>query len=150
MRMKSKYLKRWNLPPYGVKLDSIKSKPYPVLIAILFLGAALISLNQKVIGIAILVLACYQLGIGNNSVLCEFYDRYVVFYSTQDPDGCYILFWQDVSKWQYQCGLMQDTLRVLLKDGSKIEFSSLSRRKVEQYFRKYVPDVETPVTKQHV
>ena len=79
MRMKSKYLKRWNLPPYGVKLDSIKSKPYPVLIAILFLGAALISLNQKVIGIAILVLACYQLGIGNNSVLCEFYDRYVVF-----------------------------------------------------------------------
>ena len=58
MRMKSKYLKRWNLPPYGVKLDSIKSKPYPVLIAILFLGAALISLNQKVIGIAILVLAC--------------------------------------------------------------------------------------------
>ena len=126
MRMKSKYLKRWNLPPYGVKLDSIKSKPYPVLIAILFLGAALISLNQKVIGIAILVLACYQLGIGNNSVLCEFYDRYVVFYSTQDPDGCYILFWQDVAKWQYQCGLMQDTLRVLLKDGSKVEFSSLS------------------------
>ena len=45
---------------------------------------------------------------------------------------------------------MQDTLRVLLKDGSKVEFSSLSRRKVEQYFRKYVPDVETPVTKQHV
>lgn len=150
MRMKSKNLKRWNLPPYGVKLDCIKSKPYPVLIVILFLGVALITFQQKVIGIAVLVLACYQLGVGNNSVLCEFYDRYVVFYSSHDPDGCYILFWQDVAGWRYQSGLMQDTLYVLLKDGTKLEFPSLSRRKVELYFRKYAPDVEAPVSKQHV
>lgn len=143
MRMKSKKLKRWNLPAYGVKLDCIKAKPYPILFGILIFGAALITLNQKVLGIAILVLACYQIGVNNNQVLCEFFDRYVVFYSSHDPDSCYILFWQDVAQWHYQSGFMQDTLYVLLKDGTKLDFSSLSRRKIELYFRKYAADLET-------
>lgn len=150
MRMKSKKLKRWNLPAYGEKLDCVKSKPYSILIMIVLIGLALISIDQKVIGIAIIVLACYQIGFANNQVLCEFYDHYVVFYKTQEPDECFILFWQDVAKWQYRCGWMQDELHVILKDGTTMDFCSLSRRKIERYFRKYVPDVEMPITKQHI
>ncbi len=150
MRMKSKKLKRWNLPAYGEKLDCIKAKPYPILFGFLVFGAGLISLNQKVIGIAILVLACYQISINNNQVLCEFYDRYVVFYNSQDSDDCYILFWQDVAQWQYQRGWMQDTLHVLLKDGTKLDFTSLSRRKVEHYFRTYAAELEMPLIKTHI
>lgn len=72
MRIKSKHLKKWNLPGYGTKLDCVKSKPYPVLFAFLAASVILFSLNQKVIGIALLALTCYQLGVGNNSTICEF------------------------------------------------------------------------------
>lgn len=150
MRIKSKHLKKWNLPGYGTKLDCVKSKPYPFLFAFLAASVILFSLNQKVIGIALLALTCYQLGVGNNSTICEFFDRYVVFYDAQDHDGCYILFWQDVAQWQYCCGIFRDTLSVTLRDGTSLTFNSLSRRKIEHYFRQYVPDVEMPIGKQHI
>ena len=74
----------------------------------------------------------------------------MVFYDAQDHDGCYILFWQDVAQWQYCCGIFRDTLSVTLRDGTSLTFNSLSRRKIEHYFRQYVPDVEMPIGKQHI
>ena len=50
MQLKSKILKKWNLPSYGVRLGKITSKPYPILIAFLGGGVILILVRQPVFG----------------------------------------------------------------------------------------------------
>ena len=150
MQLKSKILKKWNLPSYGVRLGKITSKPYPILIAFLGGGVILILVRQPVFGIAVCALSFYQLCIGHNDSLCEFYDQYVVFYSPKEPDDCYIMFWEDVAEWKYHSGVTHDTLHVLLKDGQVLDFSSLSRRKTEHFFRRFVPQLKSSVHKQQV
>ena len=71
MQLKSKILKKWNLPSYGVRLGKITSKPYPILIAFLGGGVILILVRQPVFGIAVCALSFYQLCIGRNDSLCR-------------------------------------------------------------------------------
>ena len=73
-----------------------------------------------------------------------------MFYSPKEPDDCYILFWEDVAEWKYHSGVTHDTLHVLLKDGQVLDFSSLSRRKTEHFFRRFVPQLKSSVHKQQV
>lgn len=150
MQMKSKMLKKWNLPSYGKKLDQITSKPYLFLLLLALCGVVLFLWGHAVIGVVVVVTAGYQFCVGQNLILCEFYDQYAVFYPEAGSDECFLLFWEDVAGWQYQSGWMHDTLKILLKDGNSVEFASLCRRKMEHYFRQCAHIEPSPVPKQHV
>lgn len=137
MNIKSKNLKIRNLPKNNKRIDKINSKPYLALIIFLVSGIAIFSVSY-LIGLLICALCLYNLCFIRNMILTEFFDDYAVFYNTQKKDECFILFWQDIAKWKFQKQRSDlDILEVHLKDGRKVTFQCVSKRKTLNHFHKY-------------
>lgn len=138
MNVKSKILKIRNLPCDGKKLDTISSKPYMFICFLLSLGVLLLCTDYYLIGCIVTIFAAFYLFFVKNIKLIEFYDKYVFFYTNNGSDECFVLFWEDVERWEIVKGKgALDTLEIMLKNHQSVSISCVSGKKIEKYFVTY-------------
>lgn len=151
MSIKSKILKIRNLPCNETRLDTISSKPYTFICALLALGILLLCSSYYLIGVVVAIFSAYYLVAVKNVKLVEFYEEYAVFYLNNGKDECFVMFWEDVSQWEITGSRMDlDTLCVTLKNHQTISIRCVQRKKIQKYFQMHTCLKETSaVTKQH-
>lgn len=136
--MKSKILKIRNLPTDGKLLDRVTSKPYLFIVFFIVVGVIFLFTPFYLLGIVLCILFLYNLLFVKNITLIEFYDAYVFFYLNNGKDECFVLFWEDILKWNYtQHRNRLDLLQIHLKNNESITMKCLSRKKILKYFHKY-------------
>lgn len=151
MNVKSKILKIRNLPCDGTKLETISSKPYVFICFLLLMGIVLLCSDYYLFGCVITIFAAFYLFFVKNIKLIEFYDRYAFFYTNNGKDECFVLFWEDVEKWEIIKGKSAlDTLTITLKNHQSVTISCVSSKKIEKYFQKYTAGKQPcKIHKQH-
>lgn len=139
LNIRSKNLKIRNLPKDGRQIDQINSKPYVFLISFLVMGILLMLCKSYLLGTILLALFLYNFCFVKNSVLIRFYEEYVVFYNhANKKDECFLLFWEDIAKWQYVRTRSDfDELQITLKDGKKVTIKCIGKQKTLRYFKRY-------------
>lgn len=139
MNIRSRNLKIRNLPKGNKRIDRINSKPYLFLGLFLVMGAALILCRSYLLGSMFVILFLYNFCFVKNDILIEFYDEYAVFYHYDNrKDECFILFWQDVAKWQYvHTKRDYDEIEVWLKNGRQVTIKCISQHKTLKFFKHY-------------
>lgn len=139
MNIRSKNLKIRNLPKGNRRLDQINSKPYVFLGLFLVLGVTLFLCRSYLLGSMFIILFFYNFCFIKNDILIEFYDEYVVFYHYNNrKDECFLLFWQDIEKWQYvHTKKDYDQIEVWLKNGKQVSIQCISQHKTLKYFKRY-------------
>ena len=140
MKVKSKCLKIRNLPADGEYLGHVNSKPYLFIFVCLAIGVALLPTIFYMVGILMCLVFLYCLIFVKNIKLIEFYTQYAFFFLNNGNDECFLLFWDDVAKWNIESQRNDlDILHIDLKDGQTISLKCLGRKKIVRYFEKYVP-----------
>lgn len=137
LNIRSKNLKIRNLPKNNKRLDQVNSKPYLFLIIFFTLGVSLLLCKSYLIGTVVTVLFLYNICFVRNSILIEFFEEYVVFYNTTQKDECFLLFWEDIAKWQYKNTKVDfDILEITLKDGKQVSIKCIGKRKTLRYLKR--------------
>lgn len=139
MNIRSKNLKIRNLPKGNQRLDQINSKPYLFLGLFLVMGTALLLCKSYLLGSMFIILFFYNFCFVKNDILIEFYNEYAVFYHYNNhKDECFLLFWQDIAKWQYvHTKKDYDEIEVWLKNGRQVCIKCISQHKTLKYFKRY-------------
>ena len=151
VNVKSKILKIRNLPKDGKRIDHVNAKPYLFIIVCLIVGVALLFTKIYFVGIVITLLFLYYFVFVRDVVLVEFYDQYAVFYLNNGKDECFLLFWEDVVKWEIINNRNDlDHLNIIMRNQESITLKCLSKKKVAKYFGQYTGNTDCEVTKQRV
>ena len=144
MNVKSKILKTRNLPKDGKKLDSIGTKPYMIICICIVLGFFLLFTRFYLFGIVLVILFLYYLLFVKNVVLIEFYDQYAVFYLNNGNEECFLLFWNDILKWNISESRNElDELHIVLKNREHVDLKCLGKKKIKRWFSQFVDDEKT-------
>lgn len=139
MSVRSKMLKIRNLPKGHRRLGSINTKPIDLFIAVLAFGVVLIAVKSLFIGTFLIAFSLYNILFIRGDCLAEFYDDFVVFYHVNShKDECYLVFWEDIDKWQVLKNRKHyDELIIGLKNNTIVRFPCVSKIKLARYFRRY-------------
>ena len=118
---------------------------------LLSLGVLLLCSDYYLVGCVITIFAAFYLFFVKNIKLVEFYDRYAFFYTNNGSDECFVLFWEDVERWQIIKGKSAlDTLEITLKNHQSVSISCVSSKKIEKYFTQCIEKKEScEIHKQH-
>lgn len=136
MNVKSKVLKIRNLPSDGQKLDTISSKPYAFILVLFSAGIILLCTEYYLIGAIASIFGGYYLFFVKNVKLIEFFDRYAIFYMNNGRDEAFVLFWEDVQRWEFvPCKSELDTLTITLKNQQSVSIKCVSKKKIEKYLK---------------
>lgn len=141
MTVRSKILKIRNIPKGHRRSGTINSKPLALFIVVLGLGILLVAVKRNLlIGIFLIVFSLYNILFIRGECMVEFYDEFVVFYHVNSQkDECYVLFWEDIAKWQVARNRKDyDELNIELKNHTTIKIPCVSRIKLDRYFKRYV------------
>lgn len=138
--MKTKEIKRYNLPVDRTIIKRIDAKPYELLAILVFI-ALVISLNDHwyfgggfaFFGILIFVVM-------PNRLLIEFTDEYLVLYNHVNSADCMIVYYDDVVSWRYNVGFKEDELIITLSDGSTQKIEAFSKLTFELAMNKFLKD----------
>ena len=151
MVVKSKVLKTRNLPVDGKLIDHCNAKPYLFILLAISIGALLLMTRFYLIGFVILCFFLYYLIFVKDVTLIEFYDKYAVFYFNNAENECFLLFWEDVEKWQVHSSRKDfDQVEVTLRNQQVVSLKCLERKKLERYLTTYTnANTETVMSKQH-
>lgn len=147
MNVKSKILKIRNLPKDGKRIDHVNAKPYLFIMVCLIIGIVFLFTQLYFVGIIISVLFLYYLVFVRDVVLVEFFEQYAVFYLNNGKDECFLLFWEDIVKWEIINNRSDlDHLNIILRNQESITLKCLSKKKVAKYFMQYAINSESEVT----
>ena len=144
--IKSKRLLSRNLPVDRVIELKINSKPYLGLSLFVLLGVAICFTGYWIFGVIIFTLCLLGLLFIKNQVTTEFNQEYVIFYSEGNSEECFIIYWEDIERWQVlseKTGL--DFIRIQLKNGEKLAYKIFAKNKAVKYFEKLAPNPEESV-----
>ena len=143
MDIRSKKLKTRNLPEPREAIDQINAKPYVFLILFLFIGLYMFFTSNYLMGIFMMAIFLYYLIFIKNKVVTEFYEDYIVFYNEKEMEECYIVFYAEIKSWVYLPGRFDtDRVEITFKDGKRVAFDSLSKRKMKRYLDQRVGEME--------
>lgn len=138
MLVKSKSLKRRNLPKGNNALAKINLRPNLLFQIILASAVILMIQNNLIIGLGLLGFSGYNLFFTKNKYVVEFYDEYVVFQLDNFEDEVYIVFYSEIESWQYhQLNKGIDSVEVQLVNLDKLTFNSYDRRNMKRYMKKF-------------
>ena len=142
MDIRSKKLKTRNLPEPREAIDQINAKPYVFIALFLFIGLYMFFMTSYLWGVFMIAIFLYYLVFVKNKILTEFYEDYIVFYNDKDEEECYIVFYNEIKSWSYEVGrFATDTVQITFKDGKRIAFDCLSKRKMKRYLNEHVGEM---------
>lgn len=138
--MKSKEIKRYNLPEDRILLGIIDAKPDTYLLIFFFIGLIFLLLKEYTIAIIFLSISILSLIFLPKRVLIEFYDSYLVLYNHASKNDCEIIYYNEVTKWRYNYGVSYDELQLLLIDDSMHSVDGFSRIVYESQMNRFLKD----------
>lgn len=151
MNVRSKILKIRNLPKGDKRIDHVHAKPYVFISICLAIGIGLLCTRFFLAGIIVTLIFLFYLIFVRDMILIEIYDQYAVFYFINEKDECFLLFWEDIEKWEVINSRTDlDVLNITLHNHEMISLKCLSKKKVIKYFVKYTNEEQQKVTKQHM
>lgn len=138
--IKSKELKRYNLPEDRILLGIVDAKPNGSLFVIFMFGMILIVAKAYIYGIltaSVCVLAFLFLP---RRIMIEFYGQYLVLYNHANKNDCEMIYYDDVLKWKYNSGVYYDDLEITLVDDSVHIIDGFSKVEYETLMNRFLKD----------
>lgn len=145
--MKSKELKSYNLPDNRLYNSSIEAKPVVALSILMIIGFTIMFFGFYIYGIGIFILASFSLLFLPNHKIIEFYDEYMIIYNKARRDECNIVYYDDITSWEYATFMYKDELIISLKDGTLQKVNAFSKKLFEKELNKYKPKKKDKTTK---
>lgn len=138
--MKSKEIKRYNLPSDRVVTRTIDAKPYELLLVFVLIGMYITFYNQWYYGGIFTLLGFLILFILPKRVLVEFTNTYMILYSKVNSPDCMMVYYEEVASWIYHVGLYKDELQINLIDGTTQTVEGFSKFTFELEMNRYMGD----------
>lgn len=140
VRMQSNRLKCRNLPDDYLPIDQMTNKPTEILVISAISGLVLLMDEDLLfMGSIVLFMSIYSLIFSRSVILIEFCKDFVIFYLDEKREECYVIYWNEIIHYEYKSNhFNSDVIKIVLLDGTKLEFKCLSRRQVLKYFKNYV------------
>lgn len=138
--MKTKEIKRYNLPNERMIIKKIDAKPYELFI-VFFLISILLVVNTTWYyggGLALMIVIVFL--IMPNRILIEFTNEFLVLYNKGNSSDCYIVYYEDVVSWKYNVGFKDDNLAISLIDGTTLKIEAFSKIQFEHYMNRFLKD----------
>lgn len=133
--MKSKKLKIRNLPKNEKQIDHITAKPMGILFGSVVLGFILFFTKYYLIGTILFAMFFYELVCVKDYELVAFYETYAVFFIDKKKENCYIVYYDDILKWDYKTKWNSyDKIDLVFKNGNEVELRCMEKRKFKKYF----------------
>lgn len=145
--MKSKELKRYNLPEDRILLALIDAKPNATIAVLALIGFILVMLKQYTWGVSLILFSFLLGGFLPRRILIEFYNEYLVLFNHANRNDCEIIYYEDVVKWRYVSGLSYDTLSISLVDDSVHTIDGFSKIAFETQMNRFLKDKKEKVKK---
>ncbi len=139
--MKSKELKIYNLPVNRTVLNTINAKPMGLLTILTVFSVVLAFIEEtKVIGFGLAFIFLAFIAFLPSRVLIEFSEEYMVLYNKANHSDCFLVYYEDVTSWNYTRGVTYDELSISLTDGSSTHIEGFSRSLYESDLNQYMAD----------
>lgn len=145
MKVKSNRYKCRNLPTHYSVNQVIKAKPVFAMLVFFVIGfVMLFHKNYWYMGAFFCAIGGYTLFFTKNNVAVEFSDDFMVVYLDDKSDECYLIYYDEVDKFQYQAKMYEtDIVRIFMKNKKIFEFKSLDRRRLKKNLNKYLLKTES-------
>ena len=139
--MKSKELKIYNLPANRTVLSSINAKPMGLLITLTALSVIAAFVEEtKILGFGLAFVFLAFIAFLPPRVLIEFSEEYMVLYNRADHNDCFLVYYEDVTSWNYTRGVTYDELSISLADGTSTHIEGFSRSLYESSLNQHMAD----------
>ena len=138
--MKSKELKKYNLPEDRILLGLIDAKPNTFLFLIFLIGLALVATAHYTVGAFITGVSAMAFMVLPRRILVEFYENYLVLYNHAGKNDCEMIYYEDVVKWRYNYGISYDELQIILTDNSTHTIDAYSKVEYEALMNRFLKD----------
>lgn len=139
--MKSKELKIYNLPKDDIAISQIDAKPTLFFASLIFIGFISLALPiSKIYGISLLIFGIIAMIYMPRVVMLEFYQDYMILYNRADKDVCTLVYYDEVSSWNYARGARRDYLYIELENGRIEKTEGFSRSLFESQMNRFLKD----------
>ena len=138
--MKSKELKKYNLPEDRILLGLIDAKPNTFLFLFFLIGLALVATTHYTVGAFITGVSTMAFMVLPRRILIEFYENYLVLYNHAGKNDCEMIYYEDVVKWRYNYGISYDELQIILTDNSTHTIDAYSKVEYETLMNRFLKD----------
>ncbi len=138
--MKSKELKKYNLPEDRILLGVIDAKPTWYLFVVFLIGMFLCVFREYMIGLFVSSIVTLALIFLPKRVMIEFYEDYLVLYNHASKNDCEMIYYEDIVKWRYNYGINYDDLEIILTDDSTHIIDGYSRVEYETMMNRFLKD----------
>ncbi len=138
--IKSKELKRYNLPEDRILLGVIDAKPNSTLFILFIIGMFLIVIKAYIYGTALISISVLSFLFLPKKEMIEFYDEYLVLYNHANRNVCEMIYYSDVLKWKYNSGVYYDDLEIVLSDESTHTIDGFSKVEYETLLNRFLKD----------
>lgn len=140
IKVKSKELKKYNLPEERVLLEVIDAKPNGLLFGVFLIGLFFIPFKEYAWGLLIVSLSVLMIIFLPGKVLVEFYKDYLVLYNHASKNVCEMIYYEEVVKWRYSYGVRYDELAIVLIDDSVHSVDGFSIVEFERKMNRFLKD----------
>lgn len=120
--------------------EALDAKPYILLYSMFLFGIIMVLFAKYTFGVSIIFFSAACIIFLPQRVLIEFYDEYMVAYNKASKDDCTLIYYEDVSSWYYKFNVYQDSLEIILTDGSIQKIPGYSKTVYESIMNKYLKD----------
>ena len=139
--MKSKELKVYNLPKDDLVISSIDAKPTLLFMLIILLGLISFAFDIPwMYGTTMLSVGIIAMAFMPRVVMVEFYQDYMILYNRADKDVCILVYYDDVSSWNYVRGVSRDYLYIELQNGRIEKIEGFSKTLFESQMNRFLKD----------
>lgn len=138
--MKTKEIKRYNLPNERIVLSRIDAKPYELIVLIILVGVFVTYRSQWLYGGFFALLSIIILIVLPSCLLIEFTKDYLIIYNKGNSADCYIVYYEDIVTWRYMGGFKEDELVINLVDGSSLKLEAFSKILFEREMNKFLKE----------
>lgn len=138
--MKTKEIKRYNLPNERIVLSRIDAKPYELIILVILVAVFVAYRSQWLYGSFFALLSIIILIVLPSRLLIEFTNDYLIIYNKGNSADCYIVYYEDIVSWKYIGGFKEDELIINLVDGTSLELEAFSKIRFEREMNRFLKE----------
>jgi|GEM_PF-5804432 len=139
--MKSKVLKRFNLPSERNIVYRLDAKPYWLLFIISIIGLALcLSSKWRIFGVSLCFASIFFYMLTPSRYLVEFCDEYMIIYHRLNKTECALIYYDEILTYDFVKGRDFDRLEITLSDDRTYSVPIFKKYKINKLLNKYAPD----------
>ncbi len=142
--MRSKVLKKRNIPKNVTIIKKVTLKPVFLLsIPIVISAAILVFTSITILGLSLLGLTSFFFFILPNHVLFEMTEEFLVLYNCKSKDECTLIYWDEIMNYEYRYNKTgADILIITMEDGTIYTSECFSRNSIILSFNQFIPNKE--------